>query len=70
MTPEERQRCGIRALPGTLQEALAALSADEFLFDSLGGLLGRALIAIRSAEAEALDAMGPDAARLAHLRVF
>jgi glutamine synthetase len=70
MTPEERERCDIRPLPGTLPDALAALAADPVLFDSLGALLGPAMIAIRTAEHEVLEAMGPDAARLAHLRTF
>ena len=70
MTPAERERCGIRPLPGTLPDALAALAADSVLFSSLGGLLGPALIAIRTAEHEYLEAMGPVAARLAHLRTF
>lgn len=70
MTPDERERCGIRPLPGTLPDALDALEADPVLFGSLGGLLGPAIIAIRRAEHEYLDAMGPDAARLAHLRTF
>jgi glutamine synthetase len=70
LSDEERTRSGIRPLPGTLREALDALRADAVLFPALGDLLGRALIAVRTSEADALDAMTPDAARLAHLRVF
>lgn len=70
MSPEERERCGIRPLPGSLREALANLQADPVLFASLGDLLGRCLVANRTAEADVLDAMTPDAAREAHLRVF
>jgi glutamine synthetase len=70
MSDAERVRAGIRPLPGTLREALEALRADAVLFPALGELLGRALIEIRTAEADALDAMSPDAARLAHMRVF
>ena len=70
MTDEERARCGIRPLPATMQEGLAALAADPVLFPALGELLGRAILALRGAEAEALDAMSPDEARLAHLRIF
>ena len=70
MTPEERERCGIKPLPASLPEALDALEADPVLFDSLGELLGPATVAIRRAEHEYLEAMGPDAARRAHLDIF
>jgi glutamine synthetase len=70
MTPEERERCGIRPLPGSLRDALANLQADRVLFPALGELLGRCLVAVRTAEADALDAMDPEDARAAHLRVF
>ena len=70
MSAEDRARCGIRPLPASLPEALEALQADPVLFGSLGGLLGPALVAIRSAEAAWLDALTPDEARRAHLRVF
>lgn len=70
MNPEERERCGIRPLPASMQAGLAALAADPVLFPALGSLMGPAILAIRGAEAEALDAMTPDAARLAHLRIF
>ena len=55
MTAEERERCGIRPLPGSLREALATLQADPVLFPALGDLLGRCIIAVRTAEAEALE---------------
>jgi glutamine synthetase len=70
MTPDERERCGIRPLPGSLPEALDALEADPVLFGSLGALLGPAMVAIRRAENDVLEAMGPDAARRAHLDIF
>lgn len=70
MTDEQRTRCGIRPLPGSLREALALLRADAVLFPALGDLLGRCLIANRTAEAETLEAMPPEAARAAHLTVF
>ena len=47
-----------------------ALQADEALFGTLGDLLGRGLVGVRTAEADALEKMSPDEARLAHLRVF
>lgn len=70
MTAEQRNRCGIRPLPGSLKEALANLQSDRVLFPALGELLGRCLVAVRTAEANALDAMDPEDARAAHLRVF
>lgn len=70
MSPEEQRRSGIRPLPSSLREALANLQADPVLFPALGDLLGRGLVAVRAAELEALEAMTPDQARLAHLRVF
>jgi glutamine synthetase len=70
LSEEERRRCGIRPLPASLREALAALQADPVLFPALGDLLGRCLVAVRTAEATAMEAMTPEAARLAHLRVF
>lgn len=70
MTAEERTRSGIMPLPGSLTEALAYLQADTVLFPALGDLLGRCLVGVRTAEVASLEAMTPDQARLAHLRVF
>ena len=70
MTPAAQARCGIRPLPGSLREALARLQADSVLFGGLGDLLGRCIVAVRTAEADVLDGMTPEAARAAHLRVF
>jgi glutamine synthetase len=70
MTDEQRARCGIRPLPGSMREALAALQADAVLFSALGDPLGRCMVATRTAEADALEAMTPEEARAAHLRVF
>jgi glutamine synthetase len=70
MSDEQRQRSGIRPLPGSLREALVELQADEVLFPALGDLLGRCLLGVRSAEIEALEQMTPEQARMAHLRVF
>jgi len=67
---EQRQRAGIRPLPASLREALQHLQADSMLFPALGDLLGRCLVATRSAEVEAFEKMSPDEARAAHLRVF
>lgn len=70
MSDEERARSGVRPLPTSLRDALAHLQADEVLFGSLGDLLGRCIVEVRTAESAALEAMTPDEARLAHLRVF
>jgi glutamine synthetase len=70
MSDDERARCGIRPLPTTLRQALTNLQGDGLLYSALGDLLGRCIIAVRTAEADALDAMSPEDARLAHLRVF
>lgn len=70
MSPEEVRRSGVRPLPSSLREALANLQADPVLFPLLGDLLGRGMVAVRTAEIEALEAMTPEDARLAHLRVF
>ena len=50
--------------------ALLNLRADRVLYDGLGDLLARCIVAIRTDEADSLDAMTPEAARMAHLRVF
>lgn len=70
MSPDEQARCGVRPLPGTLRDALANLSADPILFPALGKLLGTCILNVRTAEIEALEQLSPEAARLAHLRVF
>ena len=70
MSPEEQARCGVRPLPASLREALLNLRADRVLYDGLGDLLARCIVAIRTDEADSLDAMTPEAARMAHLRVF
>jgi glutamine synthetase len=70
LSDEQRQRSGVRPLPGSLREALAELQADEVLYPALGDLLGRCLVGVRTAEADVLERMSPDEARAAHLRVF
>ncbi len=70
MSDAERERSGIRPLPASLRESLQHLQADGVLFPALGDLLGRCLVATRGAEVEAFEAMSPDDARAAHLRVF
>ncbi len=70
LTGEDARRAGIRPLPATLREALTNLQQDDVLFPSLGDLLGRCIIAVRTSEADAFEAMSPADARSAHLRVF
>jgi glutamine synthetase len=70
LTGDEARRAGVRPLPATMRAGLEALEGDEVLFGSLGDLLGRCIIAVRTSEADAFEAMTPDEARRAHLRVF
>ncbi len=70
MSADERKRSGIMPLPASLAEALGNLQTDELLFPALGDLLGRCLVGVRTAEIASLEAMTPDEARRAHLRVF
>ena len=70
LSAEEKERSGIAPLPTSLREALAELQADPVLFPALGDLLGRCLVGVRTAEIEKLEAMTPEDARLAHLRIF
>ncbi len=70
LTGPVAEAAGVRPLPGSLREALANIEKDDVLFPALGDLLGRCLLAVRGAEIEALEAMSPDEARAAHLRVF
>ncbi len=51
---------GIRRLPTTLDEAAAALSADETLRTALGGTLVDAVLAVRRAEAERFRDASPE----------
>ena len=70
MTPDEQARSGIQPLPTSLRLALGNLQADEVLFGGLGDLLARCIVAVRTSECDALDAMTPEMARRAHLKVF
>lgn len=70
LTGDDARRAGVRPLPGSMREGLMALERDEVLYGSLGDLLGRCIIAVRTSEADAFEAMDPEQARRAHLRVF
>lgn len=50
MTPAARRRKGIDALPGSLEEALAALKKDRFILDVLGEHVASQYIAGKEAE--------------------
>ena len=50
MTPAARRRKGIDALPGSLEEALAALKKDKFILDVLGEHVAAQYIAGKEAE--------------------
>lgn len=70
MTEQERVRCAIRPLPGDLRQALGALEGDQVIFPALGGLLGRCIVAVRTAEADRIDLLPPEERRIPYLRVF
>jgi glutamine synthetase len=53
---DERERRGIRRVPGTQAEALDALEADGPLTDALGPVLTRSYLAVRRSEGEAYSA--------------
>lgn len=53
----ERRSRGIRALPGSIDDALAALEGDAILLEALGPDLARSFPAVRRAEAAALRAL-------------
>jgi glutamine synthetase len=56
LAEEERDRRGIRRLPGTQKEALDALEADGLLVESLGPVLAESYLAVRRSEWEAYSA--------------
>jgi glutamine synthetase len=53
---DERERRGIRRVPGSQAEALDALEADGLLTDALGPVLTRSYLAVRRSEGEAYSA--------------
>ncbi|MDW8352381.1 MAG: glutamine synthetase family protein [Anaerolineae bacterium] len=57
LSDEERAARGIRQLPASLGEAIAALEGDEVLLDALGDDLARSYLAVRRAEWEAMKHM-------------
>ncbi|BCX05849.1 MAG: glutamine synthetase [Candidatus Roseilinea sp.] len=60
LSDEERAARGIRRLPSSLGEAIAALEQDEVLLDALGSDLARSYLAVRRAEWEAMKDMPHD----------
>ncbi|MCS7060212.1 MAG: glutamine synthetase family protein [Anaerolineae bacterium] len=54
LSDEERAVRGIRQLPTSLGEAIAALEGDEVLLDALGNELARSYLAVRRTEWEAM----------------
>ncbi|MFM1842858.1 MAG: hypothetical protein RLZZ490_1595 [Cyanobacteriota bacterium] len=60
MTPEERQRLNIQALPNNLGMAIACLEKDEVLLAGLGAELAKAFIAVRKAEWDVLQGKSLD----------
>jgi glutamine synthetase len=66
----ERERGGIRRLPQSLEQALAALQRDRVLTDALGDVLSRSFIAIKCSEAAAFAAADPDVEMAGHMFKF
>jgi glutamine synthetase len=60
LSPAERKALGASRLPSSLDEALAALAADDLLMDALGPLRSSAYLAVKRSEARAFA--GGDAA--------
>jgi glutamine synthetase len=56
LSPAERERCGIRALPTSMAAALDELEKDTTLLGSMNDLLARCYLAVRRSEAEAFAA--------------
>ena len=50
MTPAEREKAGIRTLPGSLGEAIDALDKDKLIKDVLGEELAGKYIAAKKSE--------------------
>ncbi|MGD1717394.1 glutamine synthetase family protein [Dapis sp. BLCC M172] len=57
LTPEEREKRGIDALPSSLGEAIAQLLNDDILQNALGAELAQAFIGVRRAEWEGMKDM-------------
>ncbi len=53
LSPEQAERFGVGALPGSLGDALSALARDEAACDWLGPLLCEAYLSVKRAEIEA-----------------
>ncbi len=54
LAPQERQRLGMHRLPQSLQQAAAALEADDTLKEALGPALHREYLIVKRAEWDAL----------------
>jgi glutamine synthetase len=59
LTDEAREEAGLRRLPGTIEEALAAFEGDEALRDGMGTALHESIVAVRRAEAESTKDLEP-----------
>lgn len=60
LSPEDLERCRIRPLPTSMNEALDHLAGDQYLIDSLGPLLSSCYLAVRRSEAETFAANDVD----------
>jgi glutamine synthetase len=60
LSPEERARQGIEALPGSLAEAVAAFEADGALTTGLGTPLASTIVDVRKGEISLLAGVSPE----------
>jgi glutamine synthetase len=60
LTEEERAGRGIKALPGSLGQALDNLEKDEVLMEALGPLLAKAYLAVKRSEEKSYAARSSD----------
>lgn len=66
LSDDEREARGIKVLPRSLEEAIAALEADELLLGALGEPLARAFLAVRRSEWTAFEKESTYAQHRAH----
>lgn len=70
MSEEERRRLGVRTLPASLEEALAALEADAVARSWLSPDLLSCHLGVKRAEISLLEGAGPREACARYLRVY
>lgn len=70
LTPEERSRLGVTPHPGSLSEALRALSDDEVLMAALGARLAESYLAVKGLNVQAFASEGDSFELSQHLLKF